>query len=300
MSANDTLNYDVFVSDPIPLNVPGLLPNGEPHMWSPLATTLIYGENDAILAEAPLTIEQGKAVGNWIQASGKKLTHIFATHGHGDHWFAADMLANRFGAQVVASAGTIEEMHLQTSIRGEFYDKFVPGQIPPTPITAVTVPGNHFTLEGHDVYIIEVGHADSDDSAVLYLPDLGLVVAGDAIYNGVHQSLVQSANGGRDDWRHAIDIVKGLEPRWVVASHKDRELNDEAARVIRETRRYLDDADVELERNSSALRFFSAMLQRYPNRRFGATALWAGANALYRVRNGDDVISDRTKAWLTP
>ena len=31
MSANDTLSYDVFVSEPIPLNVTGLLPSGEPH-----------------------------------------------------------------------------------------------------------------------------------------------------------------------------------------------------------------------------------------------------------------------------
>jgi phosphoribosyl 1,2-cyclic phosphodiesterase len=32
----------------------------------------------------------------------------FATHGHGDHWFTAGVLAERLGAQVVASAGTIK------------------------------------------------------------------------------------------------------------------------------------------------------------------------------------------------
>ena len=29
MSTDDTLSYDVFVSEPIPLNVTGLLPNSE-------------------------------------------------------------------------------------------------------------------------------------------------------------------------------------------------------------------------------------------------------------------------------
>lgn len=53
--ANDTLSYDVFVSDPIPQNVTGLLPNGERHLFSPLSTTLIYGQNDAVLADPPLT-----------------------------------------------------------------------------------------------------------------------------------------------------------------------------------------------------------------------------------------------------
>jgi glyoxylase-like metal-dependent hydrolase (beta-lactamase superfamily II) len=50
MPDHDALGYQVFVSDPIPLNVPGHIPNGETHMFSPLATTLIYGENDAVLA----------------------------------------------------------------------------------------------------------------------------------------------------------------------------------------------------------------------------------------------------------
>jgi glyoxylase-like metal-dependent hydrolase (beta-lactamase superfamily II) len=86
-------------------------------MFSPLSSTLIYGKNDAVLVDPPLTIDQAKAVGDWVEASGKKLTHIFATHGHGDHWFTAGVLAERFGAQVVASAGTIKQMHLHATVK---------------------------------------------------------------------------------------------------------------------------------------------------------------------------------------
>ena len=57
MPTNGTLSYDVFVSGPIPLNVSGLLPNGEPHIFSPLSSTLIYGKSDAVLADPPLTVE---------------------------------------------------------------------------------------------------------------------------------------------------------------------------------------------------------------------------------------------------
>jgi glyoxylase-like metal-dependent hydrolase (beta-lactamase superfamily II) len=89
MSTNDTLGYEVFVSDPIPMNVTGLLPNGERHMFSPLSSTLIYGKNDAVLVDPPLTIDQAKLVGDCVEASGKRLTRIFITHGHGDHWFTA-------------------------------------------------------------------------------------------------------------------------------------------------------------------------------------------------------------------
>ena len=61
MSTNNDLGYDVFVSEPISQNVTVLLPNGEPHMFSPLATTLIYGKKDAVLVDPPLTTGQAKA-----------------------------------------------------------------------------------------------------------------------------------------------------------------------------------------------------------------------------------------------
>ena len=126
------------------------------------------------------------------------------------------------------------------------------------------------------------------------------MVAGDVIYNGVHQYLGESANGGRDAWRKAIDGVNALRPRWVVAGHKNRELDDAAARVIAETRQYLNDADDLLEKNSTARDFFAAMLQRYPSRRLGATTLWAGTSTLYALRDRHDgeVLQESFAGWF--
>ena len=44
--------------------------------------------------------------------------------------------------------------------------------------------------------MVDVGHGDADDTSVLHVPDLALVVAGDVIYNGVHMYLGQSAAAG--------------------------------------------------------------------------------------------------------
>jgi hypothetical protein len=38
-----------------------------------LSSTLIYGKGDAVLVDPSLTIDQAKAVGDWVEASGKKL-----------------------------------------------------------------------------------------------------------------------------------------------------------------------------------------------------------------------------------
>ncbi len=145
MTLSGNLAYDVLVNDPPPQD--GLLPNGEPKRFSPQASTLIYGSEDAVLTDPGLTAEQARAVGDWVEGKGRNLTDIFITHGHGDHWFAAGLLADRFGARVVASAGTIGQMRASAATRPVLWDKLYPGLIPPAPVTAVTVPGNRFTLE---------------------------------------------------------------------------------------------------------------------------------------------------------
>ncbi|HEX7827407.1 MAG TPA: MBL fold metallo-hydrolase [Mycobacterium sp.] len=275
-----SLKYDVFVADPIPLAGNEVLPNGDRPEFSPLSITLISGEHDAVLIDPPMTIDQTTAVGDWVAASGKNLTHIFATHGHGDHWFGGAALAERFRAKVVATAGTIEQMKGNVAIREFFWDALFPGQIPQTEVTATVAEGNLIELEGHELRIVEVGHTDTDDTSVLHVPDLDLVVAGDVIYNGVHQFLREAQGDGIEAWLGAIGTVALLKPRHIVAGHKNKDLDDDGARTIAETREYLLAAAEVLAKEPTALDFFNAMRERFPSR-LNAGALWVGATALY-------------------
>jgi glyoxylase-like metal-dependent hydrolase (beta-lactamase superfamily II) len=291
------LTYEVFVNEPPPQD--GVLPNGEPKRFSPEASTLIYGSEDAVLIDPPMTTDQAQALGDWVAEKGRNVTDIFITHGHGDHWFAAGPLAERFGARVVASAGTIAQMHVNVATRPVLWDKIY-SDIPPTPVTAVTVPDKHFTLEGHELVIVEVGATDSDDTTVLHVPDLDLVVAGDVIYNGAHMYLAQAAIvGGFRPWREAIDTVEALEPRHIVCGHQNKELDDDAGRTIAETRQYLDDAEELLRTKISAVDFFNAKIERYPNH-LGQTVLWVGVSVLYGAREhpDEDIRKIILASWL--
>ena len=298
MNSTGSLSYDVFVNEPPPPQDIGLLPNGEPKLFSPEASTLLYGSEDAVLTDPGLTTDHARALGDWVAEKDRNVTDIFITHGHGDHWFAAGLLAERFGARVVATAGTITQMHANVAARPLLWDKLYQG-IPESPVTAVTVPDNRFTLEGHDLVMVEVGHTDSDDTSVLHVSDLGLVVAGDAIYNGVHMYLGQSAVGGFGPWRDAIDKVEALEPRHIVCGHQNKRLDDDAKRTIAETRQYLDDADELLRSENTAVDFFNAKVERYPNH-LGQMVLWASASALYGVREHPDVDAGQIilNSWL--
>jgi glyoxylase-like metal-dependent hydrolase (beta-lactamase superfamily II) len=296
---NDTdhLTHEVFVNDPPPQDI-GLLPNGEPKRFSPQAVTLIYGRRDAVLTDPGMTADQARAVGDWVAGKGRNLTDIFITHGHGDHWFAAGLLAERFGARVVATEGTIAQMHAGVASRPFLWDKLY-RDIPPSPVTAVSVPGNRLMLEGHDLVVVEVGHTDCVDSSVLHVPDLGLVVAGDVIYNGVHMYVGGSVAVGLGPWRAAIDTVEALESRHIVCGHQNRGLDDDAGRTIAETRRYLDDAEELLRTERTAVDFFTAEIERYPDH-LGRMVLWVSARVLYGAREhpGEDLGRILVASWL--
>src|SRR5258708_2613639 len=113
---NSPLKWDVFVSSQIPV-VTGDLPPGATEMkWSPTSSTLISGERDAVLVDTFITMEQNRALTEWVAASGKNLTAIYATHGHGDHFFGVNTVQQRFpDARFVASRDAISIMREQLS-----------------------------------------------------------------------------------------------------------------------------------------------------------------------------------------
>ncbi|HEX4396449.1 MAG TPA: hypothetical protein VH136_02330, partial [Trebonia sp.] len=60
MSTTANFGYDVFVNEPPPQD--GFLPDGEPKRFSPMASTLIYGSQDAVLTDPGMTEQQADAL----------------------------------------------------------------------------------------------------------------------------------------------------------------------------------------------------------------------------------------------
>ena len=90
------LTFETFVAPPVPVVTNDLPPGLSRRAWSPLTATLISGERDAVLVDPLMTIEQGRSVADWVAASGKNLTTVYITHGHGDHWFGLGVIRERY------------------------------------------------------------------------------------------------------------------------------------------------------------------------------------------------------------
>ncbi len=292
------LHYELLVHDGLRRHRQQRLPDGSPIISSPVSSTLIYGECDAVLVDPPFTYEQVNRVGDWIESSGKNLIAVYATHGHGDHWFGTDALLQRFpGAVGYATEGTIAMMHQQaTEGRAQMWDVDFPGQIPPSPVVYQPIPADGIKLEGRQLLAVEVGHTDTDDTTVLHVPSIGLVVAGDVAYNGVHQYLLESSHGGVEAWLAALDKVAALQPSAVVAGHKNKYLPDDPA-IIEQTRDYLLNARRLLTQKPSPQEYFDEMIALYPDR-LNVGPVWYTAAALLSGQTGGSSVHDEVAHWF--
>src|SRR5258708_8767803 len=127
-----SLKWDVFLAPSIPAITSNLPPGEKQRPWPPISSTLISGKRDAVLVDTPITVEQARALTNWIAARGKNLTTIYATHGHGDHFFGATTVLKRFpNARFVARSEVIKIMHQQASPESlaPFWNPRFPDQI---------------------------------------------------------------------------------------------------------------------------------------------------------------------------
>ena len=274
-----TLKWDVLVTnrEGITRDLP---PGKEQWTWVPTSATLIFGQRDAVLVDAFLTVEQAAALVEWVAASGKNLTTIYVTHGHGDHFFGIGAILNRFPkARAVAMPDVVTSMRRQASPEyvSNFWNTRYPGQIPERLVIAEELNGNVIQLEGCELLVVEVGHTDTEHTTCLHVPSAGLVVAGDAAYNDVHLYLAESNAETRREWIAALDTIEFLKPRTVIAGHKKPEKKD-SPRIIEETRQYIRDFDRLARQTTTARELYDAMLQFYPSRA-NPGSLWGSARA---------------------
>jgi glyoxylase-like metal-dependent hydrolase (beta-lactamase superfamily II) len=261
-----TLSVNVFTAPGKAMVGERPKPFGEPLGFDPITSTLIFGEYDAVLVDATGTVAEATALADWIALHNRNLETIYITHAHFDHFYGLSVLLDRFPrARAIATPNAVKAMEMSfTPVVERLARRMFPGQVATKLVSPEPYAQETFTLEGQELRIIEQGRTDSPDSTSLYVPSIGLIVAGDVVYNQCHMYVGDTTPESRKNWIAALDRLAALNPTMVVAGHKKTGAPDSPS-TIQETKRYLQDFDRLQKTAKSDQELFDQMTELYPD-----------------------------------
>ena len=259
------LTVDVYVAPMRPfVGAPAQAP-GDESMWSPMSSTLIAGATEAILVDTLVTIDQVDALAEWVRGFGKRITGVYITHGHSDHWIGLARLQDHFPEARGSRAEVVARAQFEATNPGlsAYWQASFPGELPSRLPEALTAP--EFGLEGQALRAVSVGQGDTEDSTVLHVPSAAAVVGGDVVYNQVHMMTAETDEKRREDWIASLGQVAALEPRIVVSGHKRAGAADDP-KTIGESQQYLRDFSRVVASEDTVEDIVSAMLESHSDR----------------------------------
>lgn len=167
-----------------------------PGTFSPTTATLISGPTEIVLIDALHLEAAVQELGDLIERTGKRLTTIYVTHDHADHYLGIGPLLERFpGAKAVTLPHILESMRTTWDAQAAqwkvmFGDKTVPHGPMPEALEGTTL-----YVDGSPVHVVPVKQADIRPTSIVHIPAIDVVVAGDAIYNEAFPMLALSTPG---------------------------------------------------------------------------------------------------------
>lgn len=133
--------------------------------------------------------------------------------------------------------------------------------------------------------LLSVGHTDTYNTTMLYVPSIRFVVAGDAAYWDVHQYFGEvNTTEKRREWLRALDTIEALDPHAVIAGHK-RAGTVDGMFNLQKTRQYILDFEDAVGSSSNWKELAEDMQRCYP-RRINPHAILRGALAAFPEGEG--------------
>ena len=248
-----------------------------------VTSTLITGENDAILIDAQFRLSDAHRLVAMILESKKNLTTVYVTHFHPDHYFGLAAIQQAFPkAKLVALPAAVAEIKKTWQDKVKQWGPMYGDLVPQKPILPVPLQGGTLTLEGQTLEVHGGVQGDAGDNSYVWIPSIKTVVAGDIVYRGVHAWTRETNAAQRKAWRKTLDELAALRPDTVIAGHKDPKLKDDAG-AIDATRMYLETFDAAVASSKTSAEAQQKVKAKYPEAQLDII-LQLGADAAFPAK----------------
>jgi glyoxylase-like metal-dependent hydrolase (beta-lactamase superfamily II) len=207
-------------------------------------------EREVTVIDAQYRPEHGTEVKSYADSLGKPIGRLIVSHAHPDHFIGAKAFGD---VPIYATAETRDFIAQSGSTIIEQYGFKTSAVIP-----------KHLLVEGQEIidgltfeFRIIKG-AEAAENVVVLLPESGVVIAQDIVYNGTH---IYLDHRSFEDWRLALTQLKRLQGyELVLAGHGEPATPD----VYAEVDGYLNAAERVFPDATSAQQVHDAMVRAYP------------------------------------
>ncbi|MDE2562695.1 MAG: MBL fold metallo-hydrolase [Sphingomonadales bacterium] len=201
--------------------------------------SLIEGEHDAVLVDAPFTRADAYRVVAMVLDSGKHLTLVFVTHDHPDHYFAMEVIKDAFpDVQIVAAPTVVSDIWKSLPFKVKRWSPMLGMNAPRHPTAPMALASDTIMLEGRELKVLGPMQGDHVHATALWVPSIKALFPGDLVYNGMYLWFGEHDPAAIAAWGKSLDRLAALHPVMVVPGHSKPGLPNDAS-GLDYSRRYI-------------------------------------------------------------
>lgn len=250
----------------------------------PITSTIIYGDQDAMLIDAQFQKQYAEELVKEIKATGKNLRTVFISHSDPDFYFGLDVIRKAFpNVKIISTAQTAYLIAASKDDKLEVWKPQLEGDAPSEVIVpeAVNVIPD---LEGNKIEIKQ--NAEDPAHSFVWIPSLKTIAGGISVSVDSHIWMADTQSmKAIDQWIAQIDAMKALKPEQVVPSHFAKLSLSPKSLDFMKT--YLENYQEAISKNkTSSSGVVDFMLKKYPDLP-GKEELEMGIKVFFREMNWD-------------
>lgn len=232
-----------------------------------VTSTLIMGEEDAILVDAQFTISNAHRLLAEIIESKKNLIKIFITHLHPDHYLGLEVIKGKYpDAEVISYKKIANDINHAYDFKIKYWGKeTLKGNGAKIKFDIKEINENKITLDGEDILILEPMGGDCIEITPLWIPSISTLIASDVVFSDVHVWIADMRTPERiNKWMKSLDILEKLKANIVIPGHA-RKNSSFSPSSIAFTRSYINNFLKVLKESSDSKDVISEIDRIYPN-----------------------------------
>jgi glyoxylase-like metal-dependent hydrolase (beta-lactamase superfamily II) len=229
-------------------------------------SVIIEGVHEVMLVDAQLTKTNAERVLQEIKATKKRLSIIYITHEHADHFLGLEVFSEAYpNVRIIASAGVVGRINKVYQEKIDKWQKIL-GSAATSHVVAIgKLDGTSIQFESSQIEVLKNIQGDTDENTMLWIPGQRILIAGDVLFNEMHVYTAETDSKARGKWLNSLQKIRELKPSVVIPGHSKVGAPLDASTAVGFTERYLLVFEEELKKAKDPDSLINTMKKRFPS-----------------------------------